>query len=106
MSKITPWSPEQDPLRLAILGKLAEEASELAARASRCIIHGLDQVDPDTGRLNSEELQREAADVTACLLVIERSLQLQPMRARQQEKLNGYALWHQMINKMRGKANG
>lgn len=57
------WRQEPDEPTLLMIGKLAEEAGELAARAARCIIQGLDAKDPDTGRTNREELEREIADV-------------------------------------------
>lgn len=104
--KISPWLPEQDRMRLAILGKLAEEASELAARASRCIIQGLDELDPDHGLPNSELLQREMADVTACMLVVQRELKLPSLLVRVGEKLKGYARWHRFIREHEGKPNG
>lgn len=95
---ISPWMPEQDRLRLAVLGKLGEECSELAARASRCIIHGLDETDPDTGRLNRAELAREAADVAACLDILREVLGVVPNGDRMLGKANGFRRWHRMIS--------
>jgi NTP pyrophosphatase (non-canonical NTP hydrolase) len=59
------WIPEQNQVHLALLGKLAEEANELGGRAARCIIQGLDGIDPEDGRLNREHLADEIADVRA-----------------------------------------
>ena len=100
---ITPWQPEQDRHRLATLGKLAEEASELSARAARCIIHGLDERDPDTGLLNRDELAREIADVTACLEIVRETLSIVASDQRITSKANGFRLWHSMIE---GGGNG
>lgn len=60
-----PWEPETDKYRLAVLGKLAEEASELATAAARCIIQGIDESEPVTGKPNREWLEDEIADVLA-----------------------------------------
>ena len=94
---ISPWLPEQNRLRLAILGKLAEEASELSARASRCIIQGLDERDPDSGLLNSEELRREVADVLACIEMLRSRMGLRADEGRLARKFAGFKRWHSMI---------
>lgn len=60
-----PWQPETDQLRLAVLGKLAEEASECATAAARCMIQGIDECEPVTGKSNREWLEDEIADVIA-----------------------------------------
>lgn len=95
---ITAWLPEQDRHRLAVLGKLAEECNELAARASRCILHGLDEVDPDTGRTNREELTRELADVDACTAQALKRLDIEPMMQRAGDKYAGFNRWHDLID--------
>lgn len=102
-SKITPWFPEQDQIRLAVLGKLIEELGECTARASRCITHGLDFVDPDTGRPNWEELQREASDVTACLRTLGAVLNVNIDSPRVMNKLDGYRRWHDLIREGQAK---
>ncbi|MET3925584.1 hypothetical protein [Devosia sp. 2618] len=94
---ITAWFPETDQFRLAVLGKLAEEASELSARACRCIIQGLDERDPETQRLNREELAREVADVTACLEILREVLSIVPSDTRIASKANGFRNWHHLI---------
>lgn len=97
--RISPWMPETDQFRLAVLGKLAEEASELASRSARCIIQGLDEKDPDTGRSNREELAREVADVEACLEIARETLAIVPADTRKTSKANGFRLWHSLIGK-------
>lgn len=94
---ITPWQPEQNRFRLAALGKLTEEASELSARASRCIIHGLDETDPDTGRRNRDELASEVADVLACIEILRETLGIVPQDTRISSKANGFRHWHSLI---------
>lgn len=102
--RISPWLPEQDQIRLAILGKLVEECGELGSRAARCIIHGLDEVDPDSGRENFEELRREIADVRACLAVAEEKLGLEPLPEREAGKRVGFLHWHHLIRMLTGRA--
>jgi NTP pyrophosphatase (non-canonical NTP hydrolase) len=47
------------------MGKLLEECGELVAVAARCIIQGIDEVDPSSNRLNNARLSDEVADVLA-----------------------------------------
>ena len=94
---ISPWMPELDRIRLAILGKLIEECNELSARAARCIIHGLDEHDPATGRRNRDELAREVSDVCACLEVLSDGLSVDPLPERTAGKVRGFNRWHTMI---------
>lgn len=96
---ISPWMPEQDRVRLALLGKLTEEAGELAARAARCIIHGLDERDPDSGRLNRVELERELADVRAVAEALRSVLDVVPDDTRAQRKRNGFYDWLALIRR-------
>lgn len=94
---ITAWLPEQDRHRLAVLGKLSEECNELGARAARCVIHGLDQQDPATGRLNREELSREIADVMACIDQAAKRLGIELDEERFVLKTEGFDHWHELI---------
>lgn len=94
---ISPWMPEQDRIRLAVLGKLIEECNELAARAARCIIHGLDEMDPDTGRTNFVELGREISDVDACIGIATSELSIPVSNQRTLDKTAGFERWHGMI---------
>jgi hypothetical protein len=94
---ISPWFPEQDRVRLAVLGKLIEECNELAGRAARCIIQGLDERDPATGRKNREELGREMSDVTACIHMAEEVLRVTRTHGRMASKRAGFRRWHEMI---------
>jgi hypothetical protein len=92
--------PEQDRIRLAVLGKLIEECNELAGRSARCIIQGLHEADPATGRTNAEELEREMADVTACIDAAESVLGVRFSATRASGKLRGFARWHDMIRSL------
>lgn len=94
---ISAWMPEKNPVRLAVLGKLIEEAGELSARAARCVIQGLDERDPATGRTNLEELAREMADVLACLETAEAELGASVLTERVRAKFDGFKKWHGVI---------
>ncbi len=61
----SPWTPEADPQRLKVLGKFGEETGELSAAICRCIIQGIDEAEPVTGKINREWLEDEIADVMA-----------------------------------------
>lgn len=63
--KMNPWRPITNPLHLRRLGKLAEELAELQKAVARCIIQGLDGIDPATGKVNHQALWEELADVRA-----------------------------------------
>lgn len=68
-----PWVPERRPAVLALVGKLAEEADELAKIAARIVIQGIEGVCPDSGRPNRALLEDEIADVAAlCGLSMQR----------------------------------
>lgn len=96
---ISPWIPEQDKHLLATLGKMIEELNECGARAARCIIQGLEELDPATGRPNRIELEREMADVLACFdQAAARIEDLVPGVIRRRDKNHGFNQWHRMID--------
>lgn len=70
------WIPISDPLVLAAIGKLGEEASELGAIIFRCVIQGLDGKNPETGELNINDLLKEIADVRGLSNLVIRQLEL------------------------------
>lgn len=67
LTKMTKWVPTTNLMMLRRMGKLQEELNELGGVASRCIIQGIDEVDPGTGKVNRERLWHEVADVYAQL---------------------------------------
>lgn len=97
---ISPWMPERNPLTVAMIGKLGEEASELAQRCFRILIQGLEERDPDSKRLNSEELAREMSDVAACMHVVHEKLKIYLMLGRRDDKVAGFDRWHKMMERM------
>lgn len=62
---MTKWIPTTNLMELRRLGKLGEELGELSNVASRCIIQGIDETDPGTGKVNRQRLLDELADVAA-----------------------------------------
>lgn len=57
------WKPTQNAVDLKVLGKLCEESAELSSALARCIIQGIDEKEPTTGKVNRVWLQEEIADV-------------------------------------------
>lgn len=102
---LNPWAPMTDPLDIAHLGKLGEELSEGGSAASRCLIQGIDECEPVTGKPNREWLEDELADIAANAgLVIERyGLNIDRMEARIETKRAHLRGWHAMI--ARGEAD-
>jgi hypothetical protein len=61
--RVSEWQPTTNAADLAHLGKLGEELNECAAAASRCVIQGIGESHPVTGKLNRDWLEDEIADV-------------------------------------------
>ena len=91
-----PWHPISDAVDLKHLGKCAEELNECGSAVARCIIQGIDEAEPVTGKVNRVWLEDEIADVQANLtLVIERfSLDQDRMAARAEKKRRYLQQWH------------
>lgn len=62
---MTKWVPTTNLMELRRLGKLGEELGELSNVASRCIIQGINETDPSSGKVNRQRLLDELADVAA-----------------------------------------
>ena len=67
---LNPWIPITDRVQLALLGKLGEECGELTQAVCRCIIQGVDECEPVTGKKNVDALQDEIADVLALIDIV------------------------------------
>lgn len=100
MRAANPWQPMTRPIDLKHLGKLAEELNEAGAAVSRCIIQGIDEVEPVTGKVNRRWLEDEIADVYANLkLVIDHfDLNTAHIRTRQARKQEHLKSWHSMLD--------
>lgn len=62
---IHPWVPITKAIDLKHLGKLQEELGELQSAVARCIIQGINEKEPETGKVNRDWLEEEIADVLA-----------------------------------------
>lgn len=93
------WIPMTDLLALAHLGKLGEETNELGAIVFRCIIQGIDEHDPETGKPNRQALAEEIADVRAMAeLVCEHfEFDMPEIWKRIERKKNMKRAWHDML---------
>jgi hypothetical protein len=96
---LSPWQPETDRLRLAILGKLGEELAEAGAMVSRCIIQGINESEPVTQVPNRLALQKELADVyaTARMAIDHFKLDIDAMGLHQRRKEAHLRAWHGLI---------
>jgi len=97
-TEMNPWHPMSDPVDLKNMGKLVEESGELASAGARCIIQGIDECEPVTGKKNREWVEDEIADVIANIkLVIERfSLNEERILSRAEHKEASLRTWHDM----------
>jgi len=105
MSKLQKWTPTDDQLMLRRMGKLIEELNELSVVAARCIIQGIDEVDPSSQLVNKDRLEREIADVYAQLDCTVMALKLNQhfIFTRKKDKIGQMAEWESMFNDERCK---
>lgn len=98
----SPWWPMQDALDLAHLTKLTEELGEATSATARCLMQGILEPHPVTGKINREWLEDELADVRACdALCVERfGLDEARMKTRTERKLMHLRGWHEHIRTM------
>jgi NTP pyrophosphatase (non-canonical NTP hydrolase) len=99
MTRMSKWIPTTNLMELRRLGKLGEELGELSNVASRCIIQGLDETDPGSGKVNRQRLQDELADVQAQIgcTVLAFGLDQDYMARRTAEKMRQMAEWEAMF---------
>jgi hypothetical protein len=95
---ISPWVPMSDPVDIKHLGKLGEELNECGAAVSRCLIQGIDEAEPVTGKLNYVWLEEEIADVAANILLVVQRFGLDAARItdRAEVKRERLRVWHSM----------
>lgn len=95
--RVNPWRPITDPAKLRVLGKAGEEITEAATAIFRCIIQGIDEREPVTGKLNRQWLREELADIRAAVRVMEEELHLSRMRDREKNKYRRLLAWRELI---------
>ena len=98
-STVTKWVPTTDLMTLRRFGKMLEELGELTEVASRCIIQGIDELDPSTQRYNRARLIDEIADVYAQLDETVKSFKLNVdyIEARRAKKRAYMQEWEDMF---------
>lgn len=97
--QITAWHVETDPFRKRRLGKALEELSELSNVLARCLIQGVDEIDPSSEEVNRIRMQKEVADVYTQLahLVVAFDLDQNDMMARIKYKTESMATWERLL---------
>ena len=87
-----------DPLGIKVVGKLGEELGELQAAAMRCLIQGIKEKEPVTGKPNKQWLEEEVADVLANLEMLREyfDLSVSSIVARRERKIQHLRAWHKM----------
>ncbi len=98
MTKMNPWKPMNDPVDLKTIGKLSEELGELSAIVGRCIIQGVDEVEPVTRIKNRFSLEDEIADVLANIELVMARFDLDEDRIKRRalKKIEQLKIWHRM----------
>ena len=96
--RVDPWIPMSKPIDLKHLGKLQEELGESCAAVARCIIQGIDELEPITRKCNRQWLEEELADVMANIeLVIHHfKLNFDEINLRKLKKMQNLQRWHLM----------
>ncbi|WP_316234631.1 hypothetical protein [Bradyrhizobium sp. SZCCHNR1020] len=88
------------PIDLKHLGKLAEELNECGSAVARCLIQGIHEREPVTGKLNRDWLEEEIADVLANIRLVQDHFNLDVHRIaeRRQNKMAHLRAWHAMLD--------
>lgn len=91
-----PWHPMTDAVDLKHMGKLAEEACELGTAVARCIIQGIDEAEPVSGKVNRHWLEDEIADVLANIELVTKRFDLDRKRVSERaiRKMDHLRQWH------------
>lgn len=99
LGKLSKWIPTTNLMLLRRFGKLLEELGELTAVAARCIIQGVDEIDPGSGKTNRQRLMDEMADVQAQIgcTVLALDLDQDYMARRTAEKMRQMREWEAMF---------
>lgn len=96
--QMNPWHPITDPLQLKLLGKLGEESGELTSAVLRCIIQGMNEKEPTTGKVNKKWLEQEIGDVLAGIEMVSAHYDLDHefILERKHFKMQLLKQWHDM----------
>lgn len=102
MKDPSPWNPlNNSALDLKLLGKLAEELSEAGSVTARCIIQGVMEEHPETGKLNKDWIEDELADVMANINLVSAHFGLNEnrMNKRMERKIVHLSRWHNGLSR-------
>lgn len=91
-----PWHPMNNPVDLKTIGKLLEELGEAVSAAARCMIQGIDEAEPVTGKINRKWLEDEFADLEANMKLTKDRFNLIVDQTRVEKKLYHLSQWHNL----------
>lgn len=93
---ISPWHPTTNTQELKVGLKFLEELGESVSAMARCLMQGINESQPVTGKLNREWLQDEIADVigNAHLVIEWYDLDREAIEQRATRKKVGLRIWH------------
>lgn len=96
---MSPWFPETDTNTVRGLGKTLEELGECTSAVARCLIQGINEVEPTTKKSNRQWLQDEVADVMAQFAVLIDSVGLDndAIQERAERKVIQMREWRAML---------
>lgn len=91
------WQTDRDPINVAVIGKLIEELGELQSALARCLIQGIEESHPVTGKPNRQWLEEELDDVAAMTLLLSSHFGTKASYDRITEKLRHKTAWLKLI---------
>lgn len=93
------WFPMKDVNDVRALGKTLEELGELTSAVARCLIQGIDEVEPVSHKPNRLWLMQEMADVQAQfgILILQFGLDQKYMGERTARKLHQMHQWRTIL---------
>jgi hypothetical protein len=105
--RVSDWQPITKKSDLAHLGKLGEEVCECGASIFRCIIQGVEEAEPTTGKINRIWLEDEIADVQALMdhVILKFGLNKLRIEERRKKKFYWKLSWFVSLEKVERDAN-
>lgn len=99
---LNPWRPMSRPIDIKVVGKGLEELGEGVAAWARCLIQGIDEVEPVTKKPNRQWAEEEIADILANLGLMVRhfGMDLERIEARARRKAGALRTWHAMLDEL------
>lgn len=91
-----PWHPMSNPVDLKTIGKLLEELGEAVSAAARCMIQGIDECEPVTGKPNRKWIEDEFADLQANMKLTVERFNLAVDQHRIDKKIYHLSQWHNL----------